>query len=151
MCSLLLRLDYFDTTALATATGVNLGAPLATNDNCGLLTVTNNAPARYLKGVTTVTATSTDSSGNTATTTFTVTVTDDEAPVITAPNVGIWTEDGFVVENVGVPADIEVEQTPQEVMAGHDPQLEKAIELVLEKLRQSPTRIPERPAPPGKR
>jgi tricorn protease len=64
---------------------------------------------------------------------------------ITAPNVGIWTEDGFVVENVGVPADIEVEQTPQDVMAGRDPQLEKAIQVVLEELKKNPPRTPRRP------
>ena len=28
------------------------------------------------------------------------------------PNLAIWTEDGFIVENVGVPPDIEVEQLP---------------------------------------
>ena len=46
---------------------------------------------------------------------------------ITAPNLAIWTEDGWVVENEGVPPDIEVEQTPADVIAGRDPQLEKAI------------------------
>jgi len=49
---------------------------------------------------------------------------------ITAPNLAIWTEEGWVVENEGVPPDIEVAQTPAEVMAGHDPQLEKAIQVV---------------------
>ncbi|MDH4197009.1 MAG: hypothetical protein OEW05_06365, partial [Candidatus Aminicenantes bacterium] len=67
---------------------------------------------------------------------------------ITAPNVGIWTEDGFVVENVGVPADIEVEQTPQDVMAGRDPQLEKAIQVVLEELKKNPPKTPQRPSFP---
>ncbi|HZX57478.1 MAG TPA: PDZ domain-containing protein, partial [Mucilaginibacter sp.] len=38
---------------------------------------------------------------------------------VTAPNVGIWTKDGFVVENVGVAPDIEVEQTPSEVIKGN--------------------------------
>ncbi len=37
---------------------------------------------------------------------------------VTAPNVAIWTEDGFIVENVGVAPDIEVEQTPADVIAG---------------------------------
>jgi tricorn protease len=64
---------------------------------------------------------------------------------ITAPNLAIWTEDGFIVENVGVPPDVEVEQWPAEVEAGHDPQLEKAIEIVLEQLEQSPPRKPQRP------
>ena len=57
---------------------------------------------------------------------------------ITAPNLAIWTEEGFVVENVGVPPDIEVEQWPAEVIAGHDPQLEKAIEVALAELEANP-------------
>ena len=32
--------------------------------------------------------------------------------MITAPDLGIWTSEGFVVENEGVPPDIDVEQTP---------------------------------------
>lgn len=67
---------------------------------------------------------------------------------ITAPNVAIWTEDGFIVENVGVPPDIEVEQTPADVIAGRDPQLEKAIEVVMEQLRQNPPKEPVRPPYP---
>ena len=58
---------------------------------------------------------------------------------ITAPNIAIWTEDeGFTVENVGVPPDVEVEQLPALVAQGVDPQLEKAIELVLEELARNP-------------
>ena len=68
--------------------------------------------------------------------------------VITAPNLAIWTEDGWVVENEGVPPDIEVEQVPARVIAGHDPQLEKAIEVVLEELAANPPREPRRPAYP---
>ena len=67
---------------------------------------------------------------------------------ITAPNLAIWTEDGFVVENVGVPPDIEVEQTPELVIEGHDPQLEKAIEVVMEELRKNPPQKPVRPPYP---
>lgn len=43
-----------------------------------------------------------------------------------------------MVENVGVPPDVEVEQLPDEVIAGHDPQLEKAIELALQGLLDNP-------------
>ena len=67
---------------------------------------------------------------------------------VTAPNLGIWTEDGFVVENVGVPPDIKVEQWPAEVIKGHDPQLEKAIEVVMEELRKNPPKVPVRPPYP---
>ncbi len=56
------------------ATGVSLGVPLATNDNCEILTVTNNAPAQFFKGVTTVTWTAVDTSGNWATCSQIVTV-----------------------------------------------------------------------------
>ena len=64
---------------------------------------------------------------------------------VTAPNLAIWTEDGFVVENVGVPPDIDVEQWPADVIAGRDPQLEKAIEIVLEQLEANPPAEPVKP------
>jgi len=67
---------------------------------------------------------------------------------VTAPNVGIWTKDGFVVENVGVAPDIEVEQTPAEVIAGRDPQLEKAIQVAMQQLKEHPVVAPVRPAFP---
>jgi tricorn protease len=67
---------------------------------------------------------------------------------VTAPNLAIWTEDGWVVENQGVSPDIEVEQWPAEVMAGKDPQLEKAIEVVLAELKKNPPKILERPKYP---
>ncbi|MDH7512911.1 MAG: PDZ domain-containing protein [Clostridiales bacterium] len=58
--------------------------------------------------------------------------------VVTAPNLAIWTEDGWVVENEGVPPDIEVEITPADMIAGRDPQLEKAIEVVMDLLKKNP-------------
>ena len=45
-----------------------------------------------------------------------------DGATITAPNLAIWdAEKGWVVENEGVPPDIEVEQTPADVIAGRDP------------------------------
>ncbi len=65
---------------------------------------------------------------------------------VTAPNLAFWTkEDGFAVENQGVPPDVEVEQTPKEVIAGGDPQLEKAIEIILKELERNPRPALERP------
>jgi tricorn protease len=64
---------------------------------------------------------------------------------VTAPNLAIWTEDGFIVENVGVPPDVEVEQTPADVIAGRDPQLEKAIEIAMKQLAEKPAKAPKRP------
>ena len=69
---------------------------------------------------------------------------------VTAPNLAFYTENGFRVENEGVPPDIEVEQLPKEVIAGKDPQLEKAIEVILEQLRQNPPEEVKRPAYPDK-
>jgi tricorn protease len=47
-----------------------------------------------------------------------------------------------------VPPDIEVEQTPADVIAGKDPQLERAIQVALEALAASPARVPQRPKDP---
>jgi hypothetical protein len=57
----------------ASASNVKLGSP-ATSDNCGVSTVTNNAPSYYPVGVTTVTWTVRDNAGNTSIATQTVTV-----------------------------------------------------------------------------
>jgi tricorn protease len=64
---------------------------------------------------------------------------------VTAPNLAIWTKDGFVVENEGVPPDVEVEQWPADVIAGKDPQLDKAIELVMAELKKNPPEEMKRP------
>src|SRR5438132_537157 len=68
---------------------------------------------------------------------------------ITAPNLAIWDpQGGWVVENEGVPPDIEVEQTPADVIAGRDPQLDKAIEVALKQLDENPQPTPKRPPYP---
>lgn len=70
--------------------------------------------------------------------------------VVTAPNVAFYSENGFRVENEGVAPDIEVEQWPELVIKGHDPQLEKAIEIALKGLEENPPKIMVRPAYPDK-
>lgn len=67
---------------------------------------------------------------------------------VTAPNVAIWTKDGFVVENEGIAPDIEVEQLPAEVIKGRDPQLEKAIQIALDELAKNPPEEIVRPPYP---
>jgi tricorn protease len=70
---------------------------------------------------------------------------------ITAPNIAGWTsQDGWVIENEGVPPDIEIEDSPQAMLAGRDPQLEKAIELALEALKKSARPEPTHPAYPNR-
>ncbi len=68
--------------------------------------------------------------------------------MVTAPNVAFWNEEGYGIENVGIAPDIDVEQWPVEVIEGHDPQLEKAIEVILEELKRNPPAIPKRPEYP---
>jgi tricorn protease len=70
---------------------------------------------------------------------------------VTAPNLAIWTADGgYVVENVGIPPDVSVEQTPKDVINGHDPQLERAIAWVMDELRKHPVPALKRPPYPDK-
>lgn len=67
----------------------------------------------------------------------------------TAPNIAGWTpEDAWIIENTGVPPDIEVRETPQAVLSGRDVQLEKAIEVALEALAAEPPAEAERPPYP---
>lgn len=67
------------------ATSVSLGTPTAT-DNCGIASTTNDAPASFPVGITTVTWTVTDVGGNTAQCTQTVTVIDNIVPTISCPS-----------------------------------------------------------------
>ena len=70
---------------------------------------------------------------------------------VNVPQFGTNGADGsWVVENVGVEPDIEVENDPRAVIAGRDPQLERAVEEVLRMMRENPKSLPERPAPPVK-
>lgn len=50
------------------------------------------------------------------------------------------------MENAGIAPDIEVEYDPELVRQGHDPQLEKAVQVVLEELEKNPLPKPKRPA-----
>ncbi|MDD1748378.1 MAG: HYR domain-containing protein, partial [Methanothrix sp.] len=67
------------------ATRVALGVPGATNDNCGILTVTNDAPLQFPKGLTAVIWSAVDTSGNVGTCTQQVTVVDSELPTLSCP------------------------------------------------------------------
>jgi len=53
---------------------------------------------------------------------------------------------GWSLENAGVTPDIEVVIRPEDRIAGRDPQLAKAVQVLLEKLRDDPMELP--PAPP---
>ncbi len=65
---------------------------------------------------------------------------------ITRPEFAMYGLDSqWVVENHGVQPDIVVDNTPDKVMAGQDPQLEKAVELVLKQVQEHPLVLPPRP------
>jgi hypothetical protein len=49
------------------------------------------------------------------------------------------------IENIGVAPDFDVEITPADVIAGRDPQLEKAIEVALAQVSRNPVFVPKRP------
>jgi len=70
---------------------------------------------------------------------------------VTAPRMAIFSPDGqWEVENEGVEPDIEVEMTPELVIKGRDPQLEKAVEVALDELKKNPIEHPPRPADPSR-
>jgi len=69
---------------------------------------------------------------------------------VSSPSSGVWNPNGqWEVENHGIAPDIEVELEPELVLKGHDPQLEKAVEVVMEELKQHPLPHPHRPAYPN--
>jgi tricorn protease len=68
---------------------------------------------------------------------------------VTAPSIAFVTTDGhWGIENEGVPPDIEVEMNPKAWREGHDPQLEKAVETVLQELKEHPLPKPVVPSFP---
>lgn len=72
-----------------------------------------------------------------------------------APRFGFFgRDDKWAVENEGVAPDVEVENWPKDVIAGRDPQLERAVQEGLRLIKEHPSdRAKREPAPPvwGKR
>jgi tricorn protease len=68
---------------------------------------------------------------------------------VTVPRGGFFNLQGeWDVENKGVAPDIEVEITPKDVAAGHDPQLERAVQEALRLLKAHPVNLLKEPPPP---
>ena len=51
----------------------------------------------------------------------------------------------WIVENHGVQPDIVVENRPEQVVSGKDPQLDKAIEVVMKAIQENPKKLAPRP------
>jgi tricorn protease len=71
--------------------------------------------------------------------------------IVSAPSSGIYNplSGEWEVENVGVGPDVEVEQDPAMVRKGRDPQLERAVEVVMEELKKNPPPKLRRPGFPN--
>ena len=70
--------------------------------------------------------------------------------VVNVPEFGLTNKNGeWIIEGHGVEPDIEVDNDPQSVIAGKDPQLERAIAEIMSKLKQ-PVKLPGKPAGPVK-
>jgi tricorn protease len=58
---------------------------------------------------------------------------------VRVPNLGTYSPEGrYILENVGHVPDVEVQVFPRDDATGRDPQLEKAVEILLEELRRNP-------------
>ncbi|MGI8991861.1 MAG: S41 family peptidase [Bryobacteraceae bacterium] len=69
---------------------------------------------------------------------------------VTAPNLAFYNlKSEWDVENRGVAPDIEVEYDPAAVRAGHDPQLEKAVDVLMRELKAHPAPEYKRPEFPN--
>jgi tricorn protease len=72
-----------------------------------------------------------------------------DAGMSTQPEFAFWdTRGGWTIEGHGVDPDIEVEMTPEDEIAGRDPQLDRAIEELLKELNQNPGKLPTPPELP---
>jgi tricorn protease len=68
---------------------------------------------------------------------------------VQAPRLAFWNPNGtWEVENNGVAPDVEVEHDPKLVREGKDPQLERAVQWVLDELKRNPLPQHKRPAYP---
>ncbi|MCE1229915.1 MAG: S41 family peptidase, partial [Firmicutes bacterium] len=56
----------------------------------------------------------------------------------------------WIIEGEGVSPDIEVENDPASMLAGHDRQLERGVQVLLQKIAEKPMKLPTRPADPVK-
>jgi tricorn protease len=69
---------------------------------------------------------------------------------VTAPRYAIYGLNGeWEVEGHGIPPDVQVEELPKDVAAGHDAQLERAVAIVLKQLQEHPLPVSPLPAYPN--
>ncbi len=65
---------------------------------------------------------------------------------ITRPEFAVYGLDSkWVIENRGVQPDVVVDNPPDLVLKGQDPQLEKAVEMLMDEIKANPKKLPARP------
>ncbi len=70
---------------------------------------------------------------------------------ISVPRFGIYDENGeWIIEGIGVYPDIEVVDRPEQLAKGIDPNIEKAVEVLLKELEKNPPKKVKAPAPPNR-
>ena len=70
---------------------------------------------------------------------------------IYVPESGFANKKGqWIIEGYGVDPDIDVQNDPKDVIAGKDPQLERAVAELMKKLDANPVKLPPKPAGPVK-
>ena len=73
-----------------------------------------------------------------------------DGATVTSPDFGFFSPDGeWDVENHGVAPDVVVEMDPKLVAEGHDPQLERAVAVAMEKLAKNPPQPTKKPKYPN--
>ena len=74
-----------------------------------------------------------------------------DGAVTTVPSFAVYEQDGtWAIEGHGVDPDLEVIDDPAKMVDGGDPQLDAAIQLMLDELEAHPHRWPQRPAYPNR-
>lgn len=70
---------------------------------------------------------------------------------ISVPRFGIFDkEEGWIIEGKGVSPDIEVVDRPEQLAKGTDPSIEKAVELLLQELKENPVKKVVVPSSPDR-
>ena len=70
---------------------------------------------------------------------------------ISVPMFGVFDNDeGWIIEGKGVSPDVEVVDRPEQLAKGADPCIEKAVEVLLQELKDNPVKKVVEPAPPDR-
>lgn len=74
----------------------------------------------------------------------------DNGSVEQSNNAFFGREGKWLIENHGAQPDVLIDNDPESVVAGKDPQLEKAVEVLLQQIKEHPFTFPKRPGYPKK-